>query len=373
VSARDLLLGVDVGGSKTAVAVADAAGRVLFSGRGPGGSTDDLGDAGCLDVVTGVLAAAGAPTSGYAAAALAVAGVDQPEEEASLTALVRERGLAGGAGSHLAVVNDLFAVLRSAADHDAAGARGVAVIAGTGTNAVGLDGGRTARFLSLGAVSGDWGGGADLGVAALGAACRAEDGRGPATALVAAVCAQYGTTTAAEAVLALHRGLVPAGSERHLAPAVLAAADAGDPVAVGLVRRLAGEVADFAAAAAARLGHPLHELPVVLGGGLLHARTPRLVAEVRAALLARDPRVGDASVRYTDVAPVVGSLLLAFDLLVAAGALPAGALPEPSQLEEQLEGQLEDSHRGAADCGVPRVATPPVGGGAATLRRRTGV
>nr|WP_255480145.1 BadF/BadG/BcrA/BcrD ATPase family protein [Quadrisphaera sp. RL12-1S] len=331
-----MLLGVDVGGSKTAVAVADASGRVLWSGRGPGGSTDEHGEDGCLDVVRAALAASGAPTGRYAVAALAVAGVDQPDEEAALVAAAHARGLVRSGGV-LSVVNDLFAVLRSAADDDAHGARGIAVIAGTGTNAVGLDGERTVRFLSLGPVSGDWGGGSDLGVAALGAACREEDGRGPATALTAAVCAQYGTATAHEAVLALHRGRAPAGSERHLARAVLAAADDGDAVAVGLVARLAGEVADFAAASAARLGHPLHELPVVLGGGLLHARTPRLTAEVRAALLARDPLVADGSIRYTDVAPVVGSLLLAFDAAVAAGSLPAGARPTPAALAAQLQ------------------------------------
>ncbi|MGQ7296211.1 BadF/BadG/BcrA/BcrD ATPase family protein [Quadrisphaera sp. KR29] len=343
-----LLLGVDVGGSKTAVAVADASGRVLHAGRGPGGSPDELTDAGCLDVVQATLAAAGAPTRGYAVAALAVAGVDQPDEEEALAVVARERGLVD-AGGALSVVNDLFAVLRSAADTgpgadgtagDGGGARGIAVIAGTGTNAVGLDGERTVRFLSLGPVSGDWGGGADLGVAALGAACREEDGRGPATALTAAVRAQYGTASAHEAVLALHRGHAPAGSERHLAPAVLAAADAGDAVAVALVRRLAGEVADFAAASAARLGHPLHELPVVLGGGLLQAGSPRLAAEVRAALLARDPAVTDGSVRVPRVAPVVGSLLLAFDALVAAGSLPASARPQPAQLAAQLAAQL---------------------------------
>lgn len=334
-----LLLGVDVGGSKTAVAVADAGGRVLFSGRGPGGSPDELTEGGCLDVVQATLAAAGAPTSGYAVAALAVAGVDQPDEEQALAAVARERGLVVGPdeGGVLSVVNDLFAVLRSAADTDgSAGARGIAVIAGTGTNAVGLDGERTVRFLSLGPVSGDWGGGADLGVAALGAACREEDGRGPATALTAAVRQQYGTASAHEAVLALHRGQAAAGSERHLARAVLAAADAGDAVAVELVRRLAREVADFAAASAARLGHPLHELPVVLGGGLLHARTPRLTAEVRAALLQRDPAVADSSIRYTDVPPVVGSLLLAFDAAVASGSLPASARPTPAALATQL-------------------------------------
>ncbi len=334
-AAAGLLLGVDVGGTKTAVAVADRAGRVLFAGRGPGASPDERGEAGCLDVVQAVLAAAGVPTTGYAAVALAVAGVDQPEEEQALRGVAHERGLA--AGGALVVLNDLFAVLRSAADHDRGGAHGVAVIAGTGTNAVGVHGERSVRFLSLGAISGDWGGGPDLGTAALGAACRAQDGRGPATALVGAVLEHWGTTTVADAVLAVHRA--PGSSLAALAPAVLAAADAGDDVAAALVRRLAGEVADFARACAVRLDVPLRDLPVVLGGGLLHARTPRLSAEVQAALAAVDPGV---RVRFTDVPPVVGSLLLAFDALAAAGgtgAVETGAdTPDPAALAAQLGG-----------------------------------
>lgn len=332
----DLLLGVDVGNSKTAVVVSDAAGRVLAQGRGPGASPHAVGVAACLDVVQAALREAGAPERGYRAAALAVAGVDLPDEEEALHAAARERGLVPPPGP-LSVVNDVFAVLRSATHEP----RGVAVVVGAGINAVGLDdvGGaagasRQARFLSLGRISGDWGGGQDLGELGLGAACRAADGRGPRTALTGAVLEHFGVRRVMDAVVAVHRDAVAPGAVVGFARRVLEAADAGDAVAGELVRRQAAEVAALVSAAAARVGVPLRELPVVLGGGVLHARTAALTGAVLADLAAAgaDP----ALVRLTEVVPVVGSLLLAFDAVVAAGALPASARPAPAALAGQL-------------------------------------
>ena len=64
----------------------------------------------------------------------------------------------------------------------------------------------TARFAALGPISGDWGGGSGLGEEALWHAARAEDGRGPATALHAAVLAGMGVATIAELTEDIHFG-----------------------------------------------------------------------------------------------------------------------------------------------------------------------
>ena len=72
--------------------------------------------------------------------------------------------------------NDLFALLEAGTDSPDA----VAVVCGTGVNAVGRAAdGRTVRFPALGSISGDWGGGGQLGMQALSHAARAVDGRGP--------------------------------------------------------------------------------------------------------------------------------------------------------------------------------------------------
>src|SRR5262249_19527905 len=70
---------------------------------------------------------------------------------------------------------------------------GIAVVCGAGINGLGrAPDGREVRFLSLGEVSGDWGGGEDVGLAALAAAARSVDGRGPRTVLETAVPAHFG-------------------------------------------------------------------------------------------------------------------------------------------------------------------------------------
>ena len=82
------------------------------------------------------------------------------------------------------VGNDTFAVLRAGTERG----WGVAVVCGAGINCVGVaPDGRHARFPALGAITGDWGGGYDLGLAAVSAAARSEDGRGPRTSLERAV------------------------------------------------------------------------------------------------------------------------------------------------------------------------------------------
>jgi N-acetylglucosamine kinase-like BadF-type ATPase len=58
------------------------------------------------------------------------------------------------------VENDSFALLRAGT----ADANAVAVVCGAGINCVGTRAdGKTSRFLSLGKISGDWGGGNQLG------------------------------------------------------------------------------------------------------------------------------------------------------------------------------------------------------------------
>ncbi len=104
-----------------------------------------------------------------------LAGVDFPVEE--------QEAAGGVGGARLGATrarsrNDTFAVLRAGTERG----WGVAVTCGAGINCVGVaPDGRTARFPALGELTGDWGGGRDVGFAALAAAARSEDGRGPKT------------------------------------------------------------------------------------------------------------------------------------------------------------------------------------------------
>ena len=114
------------------------------------------------------------------------------------------------------VGNDTFAVLRAGTERG----WGVAVTCGAGINCVGVaPDGRHVRFPALGPITGDWGGGYDVGEAGLSAAARSEDGRGPATQLERLVPGALRPRLAARARAQIHvrrdRGRAGSSSSRR--------------------------------------------------------------------------------------------------------------------------------------------------------------
>ena len=176
-------------------------------------------------------------------------------------------------------------------------------------NCVGVSpGGQHVRFPALGDITGDWGGGYDVGLAAVGAAARSEDGRGPTSVLEQLVPAHFGVGTPLELARAIHEGRVSRRRAIELAPIVMSAA-AVDDAARAIVDRLVREVVAFARAAAERLG--LHQAEVLVGGGLMRSAEDAVVAQIAAGL---PPGL---TVHRTSAPPIVGAALLAFDTLGA--------------------------------------------------------
>ena len=172
-------------------------GAVLGVARGPLSHPHHIGVKASADVIDGLAAEVGAPAD---LAVILLAGLDFPDEEEVYEAEAASRGWA----AETVVGNDTFAVLRAGTERS----WGVAVTCGHGINCVGVaPDGRHLRFPSLGEISGDWGGGGDIGLAALWSAARSEDGRGPRTSLEQLVPAHYGVATPAQLSLAwlLHR------------------------------------------------------------------------------------------------------------------------------------------------------------------------
>ena len=314
------VLAVDGGNSKTDVALVAADGSLLATARGAGMRHADR-VAEWLDALAVLVAqvrrpgaAAGQPVARHISAC--VANVDLPQEQERAEAALRARGWT----TTTAVVNDTFAVLRAGLDGAAAPGEprwGVGVTCGAGINCVGVHpDGRTTGYLALGPISGDWGGGHGLGVAALWWAVRAEDGRGPQTALRAAVAGHFGLRAVRDVTLGLHLGRISEGALLGLAPVLLAVAREGDKVARDLVCRQAEEICVMAVVAMRRLGLTAEPTPVVLGGGLMTARDPLLLTEITERITAAAPL---ASVVVVAVPPVAGAALLGLD---HAGAVP---------------------------------------------------
>jgi N-acetylglucosamine kinase-like BadF-type ATPase len=312
------VLAVDGGNSKTDVALVDAGGTVLGAVRGPGASHHALGVGGAMEVFAALVFAAcrdaGLDPSDRPLAevgAWCLAGLDLPADHEALAPTV---AACGWAREDL-LRNDVFAVLRAGTERR----WGVGVVVGSGTNCAGVaPSGAEVRFPALGRLSGDWGGGHDIGVAAIGAAMRGEDGRGARTALERLVPMHFGLDSTLAVVEALHLGRIGEDRLLELAPLVFAAAEAGDRAAARIVGRQADEVVTMARTAIRRLGLGGRDVDVVLGGGVLQRDDPAFQARIRAGIRALAP---GARLRRSTAPPVVGAALLGLDLLGA----PPGA------------------------------------------------
>ena len=229
-------------------------------------------------------------------------------EEAGLNRLVESFGWSATSS----VVNDTFAVLRAGLADDGPH-WGIGVVCGAGINCAGIGpGGEVFRFLALGQISGDWGGGGDLGPEALWWAVRAEDGRGPETELRLAVAAHFDVERVEDVTVGLHLGKIAYADVHGLVPVLFDVAGRGDQVARNVLARQAEEICLMVEAAARRLGlaGATRAVPVVLGGSLLTARDPLLTDAITGRLTASIP---GAEIRIVDVPPVVGAALLGLD------------------------------------------------------------
>lgn len=326
------VLAFDAGNSKTDVALVSANGTILGTARGGGFEPHLIGAQaavdGLLPLVAEAARAAGLPfAGGLATGAVAeddrrfgaagspslpplveqisacLANADLPIEEERLADAFRSYGWA----SRVHVANDTFALLRAGLDEP----RGVAVVCGAGINCCGLlPDGRTARFPAVGRISGDWGGGQQLAEEAIWAAARADDGRGPTTALMTVLPQHFGVHSMPELIEAMHLGDIPLVRRLEAGPILFQVAATGDQVATAVVHRQAEEIVTMAAVALLRLNLLDEPTPVILGGGVLTANHPLLLEEITTQLAAAAPQ---AIPQIVEVPPVVGAILLGLD------------------------------------------------------------
>jgi len=260
-----VVLGADVGGTSTRVAVADLAGTVLAVTTGPAGNPAGVGRAASVERIHGAAAAAlhraeqrrGALT--VVGAVLGLAGV---------TTLVRE-GAAEFTGAVLPgvpvrLVSD-FAVAFSSAT---ASSHGIVTIAGTGSGAVEVrDGAELARRDGWGWLLGDEGSGQWLGREAVRETLRRLEAGMPPGPLGRAVLAEFAATTGPTLVAACYRGEPRRLSELARLVGRHAADDTG-------ADRILARGAQFVAGRVLDLVGDHTDLPVVLAGSLVTGSGP---------------------------------------------------------------------------------------------------
>ncbi|MBP2325612.1 N-acetylglucosamine kinase-like BadF-type ATPase [Kibdelosporangium banguiense] len=344
-----VIIAIDGGGSKTDVLLVDASGAVLGRSRGAGASPQVVGMKPGLDVFESLVAEAavqaglpatppfGTHTSAY------LAGADLPAEEEELFQALTERGWS----ESVVVGNDTFALLRAGTTDGV----GVAVVCGAGINCVGVSAdGRVHRFPALGRISGDWGGGFQLGSEALWWAVRDADGRGPRTELLPAVVEHFGARDIFEVVERLHFKSLPRQRIHELSPLLFRIASAGDTIANRVVQQLVDEVATMVSVTVRELGMTGEAPVVVLGGGVLTGVDSSVIAQIAQRCVDVAPR---ADVRVVDIAPVVGAALLGLDAIGAPAAAKTRLRASAGLLSSVPAGVIGQSADGLVNGGAP--------------------
>jgi len=292
-----VLIGADVGGTKTAVAVSRD-GKVVGRAEGPGAAVRPgralASSSTIAEVVRQALSSAGLLIGDVLL--VGAAGVGREPEREELRKALRGENVA----SSVVVTTDIEIALAAAF----ADGPGIVVSAGTGSVAVGRDRtGKRHRIGGYGWQMGDEGSGYAIGRASLGAVSRAVDGRSPKTALSDRLLRATRSDDYDELVR-WAAGASPA-EVAALAPHVLAVAAAGDPLAQGIADYAARELSQLAICLIPKMDIS-PPIPVAVTGGLLSADQP-----LRKTLLAKLAEESVFQPKDSPVDAVAGALLLA--------------------------------------------------------------
>jgi N-acetylglucosamine kinase-like BadF-type ATPase len=307
------VLGLDGGGTKTHVVVADDRGALLGAAAGAAANWEDVGleaAAGAIRaVVLHALDVAQLAPEALDGSVFGLAGNDWPSDSARLAAIPASLGL-GGAQE---IVNDGFVALRAGANHP----WGIVIVAGSGSVVAGRnEAGEEFRTLGLGPMYGDFGGSTEISEEGVRAVAESFTGLGPPTALTERFVEAMGRSSEADLLEFVSRQDPPIA---QLASIVLEAADAGDAVAKAIVEHAGAALGGNAGLTARRLGMQGSTFEVVLAGGVLRAGSRSLEQALKKELRRSAPSAFPVRL---EVPPVVGAALRALENL---GSSPSGA------------------------------------------------
>jgi len=302
---RKILLGVDIGATKTRALLADENGGVLGFGKAGPGNHETVGYPGLTAALKAALdlacAQAKVKPADILAAGFGIGGLDWDSQEAETRQAIEKAGLR----CPMRLVNDTILGLVAGAPEG----WGVAVVSGTGCNCWGWNKDRTriGRVTGGGIQMGEGAGATEMMAEAMKAVARSWTKRGPATALADAFVKYAGARDLSD----LLEGLMDFRYELGAcdAPLIFQAAMEGDPVAVGLVEWGGTELGEMVNAVARQLDFLDREFDVVMIGSMFDGGAP-LIEAMRRKVHSAAPRA-----RFIRLAcpPVIGAALLAME------------------------------------------------------------
>lgn len=296
-----IFLGIDAGGSKTSCVVGDES-SVLATASTEGSNVIRWGEAEARTQLHAAMqqacASANVRLADVRGICVGMAGAARPVISSVVRGIVAEiyRG-------EVEVVGDMVIAMEAAFGNKP----GVIVIAGTGSIAYGRSkDGETARAGGWGFAISDEGSGHWIGRSAVSGVMRAQDeDEASPTGLALSVLHAWRLQTLDELVRAANASPTPDFS--NLFPHVLAAAEAGDPIARTVLTQAGAELAALAKIVITRLFAESPSVPVAMSGGVF--RNAALVRNVfYNSLRSEYPQ---ATVAASVIDPVTGALQLA--------------------------------------------------------------
>ncbi|MDZ7799544.1 MAG: BadF/BadG/BcrA/BcrD ATPase family protein [Trueperaceae bacterium] len=299
------VLGIDGGGTRTRAAVLDETGRLRAFAEGASVNLDDHPPEEATrrlqDLLAELRRADPSAEAPFDAAFLGLGGVLSGRDRREARRVAHAAGLA--AEDALQVHHDAYVALEGGL----AGAAGILVVAGTGSNCFGRDAaGAEARCGNWGPILGDEGSGHWLGLQAIRATARAHDGRGRPGPLSEAVLAWLDLHDPEELLRRMHVNGPRRADIAAFAPTLLRLAAEGEPVARDILARGCDELARSLQVVAETLFTPTEPVPVLITGGLGADPTWR-----EAFTAAAQDRVPMVAWRTARLPPVLGAGRLA--------------------------------------------------------------
>jgi N-acetylglucosamine kinase-like BadF-type ATPase len=297
-------LGVDIGATKSHALIADQTGRAIGFGVGGPGNYESIGWEGLrttLQMITqGALETAGMDITQIAGAGFGIAGYDWPLEREPTLEAIRTLELI----APIEVVNDAIIGLLAGASQG----WGIAIIAGTGENCWGIDRQRRyGRLTGNSLLMDEYGGASTIVLKALHAVARQWGCRGPATDLSRVFLEDTRASSLSELLEGYATDRFQINPE--LAPLIFQVAEAGDQVAVGVIRWAALGLADMVNGVVRQLSFENLNFEVVLIGGVF--KGGQLILEPMKTAV-REVAPGARFVRL-NAPPVVGGVLLGME------------------------------------------------------------
>jgi len=306
-SSRPVVVGVDGGGTKTDVIVADLDGVVLATRQTGGANPEGMGAARMAEVLAAVidetLAGVGVTRSDVVASAFGLAGVDWDSDVAIVDDALAGLALPGPR----TVVNDSQVALRAGCSQP----WGIVSSVGTGTVSAGVNRhGKGFRTMAVGwgEPSGSW----TMVSDSLHAVAAHHHGVGAPTLLTELYLAALDEASVESMFESITRGRSSVGG--HLAPLLDEAVSLGDQVARELLGKVSAQHADMVIGVAARLSMTNDQFELVTSGGV-HSAGGLFCELFAERVVAACPGAKLVPLR---VLPAMGAITLALESLAEA-------------------------------------------------------